>query len=249
MPERAVLIGEQHQLAALVHPRVAARMVQEHQRQQAAHLALVGHQRAEQPPQPDRLVAQLAPHHGVGLGRQVALVEDQVEHGQQRAQPVGQLVVGRHPVGDAGLADLALCAHDPLLHRGLAGQERARHLGRRQPAQRAQGQRHTRLRGERRVAAGEEQPQAIVGQGCVDRVVRLSRHQPLQLFQLVLVAALAAQAIDRPVASRADDPGAGVVRQPVARPALECDYERLLDRFLGEVEVAEDADQGRHRPA
>jgi hypothetical protein len=35
-----------------------------------------------------------------------------------------------------------------------------------------------------------------------------------------------------------------VVGHPVARPALGCDGERLLRRLLGEVEVAEEADEG-----
>jgi hypothetical protein len=36
-----------------------------------------------------------------------------------------------------------------------------------------------------------------------------------------------------------------VRRRPLARPALGCDRERLLRGFLGEVEVAEEADQAR----
>jgi hypothetical protein len=62
------------------------------------------------------------------------------------------------------------------------------------------------------------------------------------------VATLTAQAVDRPVARDADDPGARVVRHPVARPALQRSNEGLLDRLLGQVEVAEDADQRRDRP-
>jgi hypothetical protein len=177
-----------------------------------------------------------------------ALVEDQVEHREERAQPVRQLVVGRDPVGDARGADLSLRAHDPLLHGGLAGQQRARHLRGGQPAERPQGERHARLRRERRMAAREEQPQPVVGERRVHWVVRDSGHQPLQLAQLVLVAALASEAVDGAVARRAHDPGAGVVRRPVPRPALERGHEGLLNHLLGEVEVAEDADQGRDRP-
>ena len=38
-----------------------------------------------------------------------------------------------------------------------------------------------------------------------------------------------------------------MLREPVARPALRGDRERLLDGVLGEVEVAERADQDRDR--
>ena len=42
---------------------------------------------------------------------------------------------------------------------------------------------------------------------------------------------------------------AGLDGRPVARPALRGDRERLLRGFLGEVEVAEEADQGSEDPA
>ena len=41
----------------------------------------------------------------------------------------------------------------------------------------------------------------------------------------------------------------GLCRQPVARPALEGHDERLLDGFLGQVEVAGQPDQRRDRPS
>ena len=71
----------------------------------------------------------------------------------------------------------------------------------------------------------------------------------LELGALGLQRALAAQAVDRLVAGDPRDPRARVVRDAVAGPALERDDERLLDRLLGRVEVAEDADQGSDRPS
>jgi hypothetical protein len=50
-------------------------------------------------------------------------------------------------------------------------------------------------------------------------------------------------AVDRAVARRRDQPRRRVGRLAVARPALGGDRERLLRGFLGEVEVAEEADQ------
>jgi hypothetical protein len=51
-------------------------------------------------------------------------------------------------------------------------------------------------------------------------------------------------AVDRPAAGRERDPGRRVRRHAVARPALERDDERVLDRLLGAVEVPERAGQG-----
>ena len=120
------------------------------------HLGLVGQQRGEGAAEADR------------LGRQVAappeaLVEDQVDDGQHRRQPFGQQVRGRHAKGNAGGLDLALGAHQALRHRRLRDQEGAGDLVGGEAAQRAQGQRHLGVEGERRVAAGEDELEALVG--------------------------------------------------------------------------------------
>src|SRR5207253_7727544 len=54
----------------------------------------------------------------------------------------------------------------------------------------------------------------------------------------------ATDAIDRAVAGGRDQPGAGIVRRPVTWPALGRDREGFLSGLLGEVEVAEETDQG-----
>jgi len=97
--------------------------VQQHQCQEPPHLDVVGHQAAQQRAETDRLVAQLAADEALALGGRVALVEDQVHHPQHAAQAIGQLLVARHPVGDARVGDLALGAHDPLAHRRLGDEE------------------------------------------------------------------------------------------------------------------------------
>jgi hypothetical protein len=53
----------------------------------------------------------------------------------------------------------------------------------------------------------------------------------------------AADPVDRAVARRGQEPGARVGGCPLPGPALGGDGERLLCGFLGEVEVAEEADQ------
>ena len=70
---------------------------------------------------------------------------------------------GRHREGDARVADLALGPDEPLRHGGLGHQEGMGDLGRRHAGKGAQGQRHLGLEGQRRVAAGEHQPEPIVG--------------------------------------------------------------------------------------
>jgi hypothetical protein len=55
--------------------------------------------------------------------------------------------------------------------------------------------------------------------------------------------AIATDPVDRAVACGGDEPGERAGRRSVAGPALGGGRERLLGGFLGEVEVAEEADQ------
>src|SRR5213075_538626 len=69
------------------------------------------------------------------------------------------------------------------------------------------------------------------------------------LAEEFLSASLAAETVDRSIAGSSRDPAARVGRQAVARPCAQGDGERLLDCVLGEVDVAEGADQGGDRSA
>ena len=146
---------------------------------------------------------------------------------------------------------LRLGAHEPLLHRALGHEEGAGDLGGLEPAERAQRQRHAGLGGERRVAAGEDQAQPVVGDGGIHfgLLVRGGGCERLELAHLVLQAARPSDAVDRPVAGGRDDPGAGVVRRTPLGPDLERDDEGVLHRLLGEVEVAEHPDERGDRPS
>jgi hypothetical protein len=92
------------------------------------------------------------------------------------------------------------------------------------------------------MAAHEDELQALVGDR---RLVQLILHGFRHVEQAGLreKRAITADPVDRPVARGRYEPGARVVGCPVARPALGGDRERVLGGFLGEVEVAEEADQ------
>ena len=132
--QRPVLLVQDDEVARLVDPGLPPGVVDEHQRQQAERLGLVGHQGAQGPGQPDRLGAQALPHELRAGGGRVALVEQEVEHGQHGGGPVHQEVGRRDAEGDAGVADLALGPDQPLGHGGLGDEEgpgdlRRRHAG------------------------------------------------------------------------------------------------------------------------
>src|SRR4051794_25647933 len=205
---------------------------------QSVYLGLVGHQRREEEREPDRLRAQFATH-----WRPVARVEDEVDGGEDGAQPLGQQVLRRDAEWNAGVADLALRANEPLRERRFGDDEGPRDLRRRQPADEAERQGHLRVGGQRGVAAGEDQLEPLVGDhGFLVVGYLFGAGEQLRLPRERL---LAADPVDRAVARRRDDPRAGVRRCPVPRPAFGRDDERILNRVLGEVEVAEDTAENR----
>jgi hypothetical protein len=106
----------------------------------------------------------------------------------QWGRPIGEhdAVAGK----DARRLDLGLRAGDPLPHGTLGHQEGAGDLGHGQPAEHAQRQRHAGFHRQRRVAAGEDQPQAVVvdGAGRLGRVV-VVRHLSLPVLVVALVLA------------------------------------------------------------
>ena len=92
------------------------------------------------------------------------------------------------------------------------------------------------------MAAREDELEPLVRDRRLVHVV-LHRFRHVEEAGLRRERAVAADAVDRAVARGRHQPGARVVGRPVARPALGGDRERLLRGFLGEVEVAEEADQ------
>jgi hypothetical protein len=98
------------------------------------------------------------------------------------------------------------------------------------------------------MAAGKDQLQSFVGE--CRRVHRfLLRHRQLEQAGLLGQRAIATDAIDRPVARGRDQPGIGAGREAFAGPALGGNRERLLGGFLGEVDIAEEADQCGEDPS
>jgi hypothetical protein len=230
--------------------------VEEHGRKEAERLGLIGHEVDEDPGEPDRLAGELGPDEGVAGRRLVTLVEDEVEDAEDRVEALGQEVVRRDPVRDRRIAHLPLRPHESLGERHLGDEEGAGDLRGGQPAEGPQGKGDLRLHRQSRMTAGEDEAESVVDDGAhLDRPSfpgrQLGGDGGLVREQrpLLLEAPGPAEPIDRPIARRGRDPGTRVVGHAVARPAFEGDDERLLDRLLGEVEVAEDADKGRDRAA
>ena len=181
------------------------------------------------------------------VGGEVALVEDEVDDGEHRPQPVGQLGVDGHAVGDVGGPDLVLGPHEPLGHRRLGDEEGPGDLGGLQPGDQPQRQRHLGAGGQGGVAAGEDQAELVVGHGPTSvgsssgacrRTASAWRSSRVDSRRMRSIARLRAVVMIQP---------AGLGGSPVSGQRCEGDHEGVLDRLLGEVDVAEEADQGGHR--
>jgi hypothetical protein len=112
-----------------------------------------------------------------------------------------------------------------------------------QAAHQPQGQRHLCLAGERRVAAGEHQPESVVGNHVVgSRFVGRRRGDRLdQQRQLDAQRTVPAVRVEGPAARRGGQPCARVSGHAVAYPGVQRRHVRVLDALLGEVDVARDA--------
>jgi len=75
--------------------------VQPDQGEQAEDFWLGGHEPGQQGGQPLSVVGQVTPLRDLARAAQVALVEQQVDHGQDAGQPPAEFFGGRHPVRDA----------------------------------------------------------------------------------------------------------------------------------------------------
>ena len=200
------------------------------------------HERGQQPGQPDRLVGEGRPP-----VRVVALGEQQVQHRQHTRQPLGQCPPGRHPVRDPGVGDLRLRPGQPPGHRRLGDQEGTGDVGGRHAPDGPQRQRHPRFQRQRRVAAGEDEPQPVVHDLAL-LLRRLLVEQPRQRGQFPALDRRPPQHVDRPVAGRSHQPPARVGRHPVDRPPFQRRRHRVLRAVLGQRPVAGDPDEGGHDP-
>ncbi len=242
VPAGAVLFVQRHQPAVVADAGRAPRLGEQHQRQQAGRLGVVGHHVAEHSGQPDRLAGQVDAGELVAGGGRVALVEDQVEHSHDRGHAAVQVAGGRHGEAGAGAGQLLFGAADPRSQTGLGRAMGVRDLGGRQTADRSQGERHLGGGVQRWVAAEQQQGEAVVGFLRGTRSACRFPHGQFGHSGFLLASApclIGAEQVDHPAVSDPDEPAARVLGHAVGRPRPARRQQRLLYRVLGDVEAAE----------
>ncbi len=205
VPQATVLIGQEHEIATRAGAGGATRVHQQHQRQEAQDLRLLGHQVREDPFEANGLGAEVLAEQPIARGRGVALVEDQVHDGQHGAEAGVKVRRAGDPIRDLRVADLPFRPDESLGHRRLRDEEGARDLRGGEPSEQPQRQSDLRAGGERGVAAGEDEPQSVVAHGALLGELTLGVRQDSPGVT-VLSGGLPAQAVDRAVARGRDDP-------------------------------------------
>src|SRR5262245_60846622 len=128
IPTRAVLLQEENRLTIWTCARGGTRGVELHERDEAVNLRLVRHERGEHATEAHGVFAERRAHPVITRRGGVTLVEDEIDHLQQRPQTRGALGQWRHLEGDAGLAERTFGAHDALRDRRLGDEKGARDL-------------------------------------------------------------------------------------------------------------------------
>ena len=201
-------------------------------------IGVLRQQSVDHPGQPDRLGREVGPL-GVGTAVRRTLVEDQVEHVEDRGQTRPALLRARQGERGAGLADPLLGPRDALGHRRLRDQERPRDLGRGQAAHSPQGQRDSRGRGQGRVAAHEQHGEGVVA---LEHVVRrrLRRARPAPRGRVGTPRCGTGRCSRRDAVVTSQPSGCSGTPSPASGRR---DEKRLLDGVLGAVEVAVPPDE------
>ena len=183
----------------------------------------------------------------VAGGRDVALVEDEVDDLEHRREPVRELRAARHLERHAGVRERALGPHDALGDGRLRHEKRPGDLVGREAAEQPQRQSDAGFLREDGMARREHQAQQVVADVIVDRRDELLLDGSAgvggrsDLFVLALGEAPAAQHVDRPVLRGGHEPGARVLRHARLRPALERRDERVLGEVFRQADVAHHA--------
>jgi len=115
-----------------------------------------------------------------------------------------------------------------------------------QVADLSQGERHLGIGRQGRVAAGEDQAQAVVSEQFVlTGVLPLALEEHDQVRLRAVETRPSTHCIDGLEATGGDQPRPGVVRHTITLPTLDGNEERIVHGLLSQVEIPQQANQRR----
>lgn len=151
-------------------------------------------------------------------------------------------------VDPARVAQVVTNLSDPLAQRLFGHEKRTRDFRRGEAADQAQRERDASFHRKHGMARGEDEPQHVIIDHLIQRVLQgVSKELllPLQLagnlLMLLYEHAAAPQRIDRAPLGRLHQPCPGIVRDAFLGPDFEGRHERILRQFPGNAEIVRDA--------
>jgi len=188
-----------------------------HQRDEAVDLRLARDELGQDSAQTERLLAERRSHPVLARGRRVALVEDQVDHLEDRCQARDPFLPARKLKPDVCFGEGPLGADYALGDRRDRDQERPRDLLGRQAAEDAKGESDPRVLREDRMARHEDEAEEVVADFLFDRRIQVDTFmraldRASDLFLLALERLAPADQVDRPMLGRSHQPGARLLR-------------------------------------
>jgi len=244
VPAGAVLVQQEDRLAAGPSAGGEPGGLDLHQRDQPVHLGFGRCELGQHAAQAQGLVAEGGAGPLLARRGRVALVEDEIDRLQDRAQPGGPLRRVRGLERHLGGGQRLLGPHDALGDGRLGDEIGPGDLGRGQPAEQAQGQRDPGRHGQDRVAGREDQPQQVVVDVAGDRPVEIGvgvlprRQGPSDLGVPALQLAVTAELVDGAALGHGHQPGPRVARDTGLGPLLQRGDHGVLGELLGQADVA-----------
>lgn len=182
----------------------------------------------------------------------MAFVEDQVDDREDRVEPFWKILRGWDRERNPASRILATPRTRRCAIVAGAVEERARDLLGREPAHFLERERHANRSVDRRVTAGEDEPQAVVFnvllRPCGVDPGNL-REPSGKLWLQSIEATATPKRIERLESPGRNEPSPGIVRNTLLGPMFNDGREHLVERLLSEIEVAQESDERREDPA
>ena len=166
------------------------------------------------------------------------------EHGRQ---PSRQVRPRRYAEGDTHVANAALGPNQALCHRGGLHREHASDAIRVEAEHDLEHERSAHRGVDRRVRAGEQQLQPLVGE-CV-RIGLLERSREVVVQRCRGAHRRGSEDVSNAVAGHGDKPPLGILGNAGRRPGAQCPLEGVGQRVLGERNVSYRRREQGHEPA
>jgi hypothetical protein len=243
VPFRTVLVVEAEEIAVVAEARGKTRGGEQHEREKGVRARdVAGGVGDEERAEADGFVAELLAEEAFAGGGFVALVEKEVERGEDAVEAIGEIGAFGEFEGDIRFADTVLGARELFFDGGFVSEEGARDFAGAEAAEHLEREDDLGVGGNVGVAADEHEPKRVVADDVI--ALAVGRRVGDELFEvrddgrfLVGGHAAVAEGVAGEVDGDARDPGGRIGGEAADGPGAEGAQEGFLRDVLDEREV------------